>query len=62
MHFRLYAYYDWKLIFLLSTIVAFIAVVSQYKLGPEMLHRGTGCIRPGWAHHRNEGKRKALAG
>ncbi len=51
-----------KLIFLLSTVVAFIAIVIQYELGPEMLHRSAGRIRPGWARHRNEGwKRKELA-
>jgi len=51
-----------KLIFLLSTVVAFIAIVIQYELGPEIPHRSTGLTRPGWARHRKEGwKRKELA-
>lgn len=40
------------LLFLLSTIVALIAILIQYKLPP---HRSTGIIRPGWARYRNEG-------
>ncbi len=57
-----YMHLNQKLIFLLSTVVAFIAIVIQYELGPEMLHRSTGLTRPGWACHHKEGwKRKELA-
>ncbi|KAH8977231.1 hypothetical protein EDB86DRAFT_1273778 [Lactarius hatsudake] len=52
-----------KLIFILSTVVAFVAVAIQYELGQEMSRRSTGLIRPGWARHRKEGwKRKGHAG
>lgn len=61
-HFR-YTRLDQMLVFLLSTVVAFTAFVIQYELGPEMPHSGIGLMRPGWAHHRNEGwERKELAG
>lgn len=42
------------LIFSLSIVVALLAIVIQYELGPEIPHNGTGLIRPGWARHRNE--------
>ena len=48
-----------RLIFFLSTVIAFIAVAIQYQLGPEMPRTG---LRPGWVRHRNEGwKREAPA-
>ena len=44
-----------KLLFFLSTIVAFIALLLQHELVQEMSHRSTGIIRPGWARYRNDG-------
>lgn len=61
-HFRPYTRSDQILVFFLSTVVAFIALVIQFELGPEMLHRGTGLMRPGWARHRKGWEREELAG
>jgi hypothetical protein len=44
-----------KLLFLLSTIVALIAIIIQYASETEVPHGSIGLIRPGWAQHRNEG-------
>lgn len=53
--FRPYTHPNRMLIFLSSTVVALIAIVIQYELGPEMPHNGTVLIRPGWSRHRSEG-------
>ena len=48
-----------NLLFVLSTIVALMAILIQLVLEPEMArkvpHSSSGSIRPGWARHRNEG-------
>ncbi|KAH9971300.1 hypothetical protein BGW80DRAFT_1321506 [Lactifluus volemus] len=44
-----------KLLYMLSTIVALVAIVISYTLEPKTLYDNARYTRPGWARHRNEG-------
>ncbi len=51
-----------KLLFLSSTIIAFLAILIQYASESAISHSSIGLTRPGWAQHRNEGSQYVQGG
>lgn len=51
-----------KLLFLSSTIIAFLAILIQYPSESVISHSSIGLTRPGWAQHRNEGSQYVQGG